>query len=190
MGVQEDAERFEPDDAEAWSAWLAENHTSRRGVWLVTHKRSTGRQALDYDTAVTEALRFGWVDSTQRSVDAERSMLWFSPRRPRSGWAATNKDRIERLRAEGRLEPAGEEAVRVAQENGAWSLLDDVHLLVVPGDLAAEMAAQPPARAHWDALPVSVRRVALTQLVQARRPDTRRRRIEALVDRLAAGERP
>jgi uncharacterized protein YdeI (YjbR/CyaY-like superfamily) len=190
MGAQGEGERFEPDSPAAWSAWLAENHTRGKGVWLVTPRKGTGRQVVDYETAVTEALRYGWVDATQRSLDAERTMLWFAPRRPHSGWAASNKARVERLRAEGRLEPAGEEAVRVARENGSWTLLDDVELLVVPGDLADELAARPGTRAHWDALPVSARRAALTHLVQARRPETRRRRIDAMVEKLANGERP
>ncbi|CAA9364864.1 MAG: hypothetical protein AVDCRST_MAG47-487 [uncultured Nocardioidaceae bacterium] len=188
MGVMDDAEHVEPADIAEWSDWLARNHADAPGAWLVTPRSRTGRQTVDYESAVVEALRFGWVDSTTRTLDAERGMMWFSPRRPTSGWAGSNKRRIERLRAEGRLEPAGEAAVRVAQENGSWNLLDDVERLVVPADLAAALDALPGARAHWDRCSPSARRMALTWIVQAKRPETRARRVTATAERSAAGE--
>ncbi len=188
MGVMDEAERFEPASAEQWSAWLAANHADVRGVWLVTPRSRTGRVTVDYETAVVEALRFGWVDSTTRTLDAERGMMWFSPRKPGSGWASSNKRRIEMLREQGRLETAGEAAVRVAQENGSWHLLDDVERLVVPADLAEALEARPGAQAHWDEATPSSRRMALTWIVQAKRAATRAKRVTMTADRAAAGE--
>lgn len=188
MGVMDEAERFEPASAAQWSEWLAANHGEVKGVWLVTPRSRTGRVTVDYETAVVEALRFGWVDSTTRTLDAERGMMWFSPRRPGSGWASSNKRRIAMLREEGRLEAAGEAAVKVAQENGSWELLDDVERLVVPADLAEALAARPGAQAHWDESSPSSRRMALTWIVQAKRAGTRARRISMTADRAAAGE--
>ena len=78
----DEAERLEPGDVDGWSDWLARHHASARGVWLVTPRSAAARATLDYETAVTEALRYGWVDSTTRTLDAERSMMWFSPRSP------------------------------------------------------------------------------------------------------------
>ena len=187
MGVMEEAERFEPRDPQEWSDWLARNHDTARGVWLVTPRRSAGRATVDYETAVTEALRFGWVDSTTKVLDDARGMMWFSPRKPTSGWAGTNKRRIERLVAEGRLEPAGERSVRVAQENGSWTLLDDVESLVVPSDLAIALDQLPGAHERWDAATPSARRMALTRIVQAKRPETRAKRVQATAQNAAAG---
>jgi uncharacterized protein YdeI (YjbR/CyaY-like superfamily) len=184
----DEAERFEPRDPEEWSDWLARHHDDAKGVWLVTPRRATGRETVDYDTAVTEALRFGWVDSTTKVLDETRAMMWFAPRKPTSGWAGTNKRRIERLLAQGRLEPAGERAVRVAQQNGSWTVLDDVERLVVPDDLAVALDRLPGARGRWDAASPSSRRMALAWVVQARRPETRARRVEVTVQRAAAGE--
>ena len=181
----DEAELVEPNDVAAWSDWLARNHAVARGVWLVTPRNSSGQRTVDYEDAVVEALRYGWVDSTTRTLDDERGMMWFSPRRPSSGWASSNKRRIERLRAEGRLEPAGEAAVRVAQENGSWMLLDAVERLVVPDDLAVALADRPGAREHWDQCSPSARRMALTWIVQAKRADTRARRVAATADRAA-----
>ncbi|WP_148575266.1 YdeI/OmpD-associated family protein [Nocardioides caldifontis] len=186
MGVMDEAELFEPASLEEWSSWLERHHAVRRGVWLVTAKRSTGRQPFDYEDAVVEALRFGWIDATQRTLDEERSMLWFAPRNPRSGWSGTNKARIERLVAEGRLEPAGRAAVEVAQANGSWSLLDDVEALVVPDDLAVALEAAG-VRERWEAMAPSRRRQHLLALAQAKRPDTRARRVEAAVADAAPG---
>lgn len=185
----DDAERFEPRSIAEWSDWLARNHAIARGVWLVTPRSSTGRVTVDYESAVVEALRYGWIDSTVRTLDTERAMLWFSPRRAQSVWAASNKRRIEQLRAEGRLEPAGERAVRIAQENGSWTRYDDVERLVVPDDLAEALEASG-VREAWDRSSASARRMALAWITDARRPPTRERRVRATVDRLVAGESP
>jgi uncharacterized protein YdeI (YjbR/CyaY-like superfamily) len=185
----DDAERVEPADLGEWAAWLAANHAVARGAWLVTARRADER-SVDYEDAVVEALRYGWVDATNKTLDEHRAMMWFAPRRPGSGWASSNKRRIERLRAEGRLEPAGEAAVEVAQANGSWTLLDDVERLVVPDDLAAALAAAPGAREHWDGCSPSARRMALAWIVQAKRAQTRERRVTAVAARAAEGQPP
>ena len=129
-------------DRAAWRAWLEANHASATGVWLVMHRREA-RSGL-YEMAVEEALCFGWIDSTAGRVDEERGKLYFAPRKSSSGWAATNKARIERLLAEGRMAPAGLAAIERAKANGSWSLLDSVERLEVPEDLAAALAARRP----------------------------------------------
>ena len=189
MGVMDDAERFEPTSVAEWSDWLERHHAEAPGVWLVTPRRASSRRTVDYDSAVVEALRFGWVDATVRPLDEERAMQWFCPRKPGSGWASSNKQRIERLRAEGRLEPAGELVVRLAQESGTWTMYDDVEALVVPADLAAALAARPAARTAWDGFSPSARKLMLTWLVQAKRPETREKRIAEIADKAATGER-
>ena len=89
VGVQDVAERFEPADLEAWAAWLADHHADTPGVWLVTPKASSGLRTFDYEAGILEALRFGWVDSTQRTVDDVRTMMWYAPRRPAACGPAT-----------------------------------------------------------------------------------------------------
>jgi uncharacterized protein YdeI (YjbR/CyaY-like superfamily) len=189
MGKQDDAERFEPASLADWSDWLGQHHDDTGGVWLVTAKRSSGRQPFDYDAGVVEALRFGWVDSTQRPVDEERNMMWFSPRRPASGWSRSNKLRIARLEEEGRLEPAGRAAVDAARANGAWELFDSVEALEVPDDLAAALTGVPGGREQWEAFPPSARKQMLAWIAQARRPETRARRVRDTADRAGRGER-
>jgi uncharacterized protein YdeI (YjbR/CyaY-like superfamily) len=183
------AERQEPANLEQWAAWLSAHHPRDHGVWLVTWKKATGRQAFDYEQAVTEALRFGWVDSVARGLDGDRSMLWFAPRRPGSGWSRSNKVRIERLEAQGRLEPAGRAVVEAARADGSWALLDAVEDLVVPDDLAAAFDRHPGAREQWEQFPRSARRGILGWIVQAKRPATRVTRVEQTAALAARGER-
>ncbi len=173
----------------AWRSWLRRNHARSGGVNLVSWKSHTGRPRISYDDAVLEALAYGWVDSTQRTVDGERSMLWFSPRRPASGWSRPNKLRVERLLAEGRMAPAGQAAIDAAKASGSWTLLDEVEDLVVPDDLAAALAERPGSAGHWERFPRSVRRSILEWIVQAKRPETRARRVLETAERAARGER-
>lgn len=188
MGVQDDAPRVEPATLEEWSAWLAAHHEQGAGVWLVTFKRSTGRQQFPYEDGVIEALRYGWVDSTQRTLDDERSMIWMAPRRRGSIWTRYNKQRIARLEEEGRLEPAGAAAVDAARASGMWTLMDDVEDLVVPDDLAEALAARPGARESFDGFSPSVRKQILGWIVLARRPETRATRVSETAARAARGE--
>jgi uncharacterized protein YdeI (YjbR/CyaY-like superfamily) len=116
-------------------------------------------------------------------------MLWFAPRRRTSGWSRPNKVRIERLEREGRLAPAGRAAVEAAKANGAWTLLDDVENLVVPDDLAAALDGCPGAREQWDAFPPSARRAILEWIVQAKRAETRAKRVEETSRLAALGQR-
>ncbi len=189
MGL-DDREQVLVTSREQWRAWLAEHADSSPGIWLVTHEPATGRPAPSYDDVVEEALCFGWIDSTVRRRDAATSMQLMTPRKPRSTWAASNKGRVRRLIAEGRMTDRGLRAVELARANGSWELLDSVERLEVPEDLAAALDAQPPARDTFDAYPVSVRKQVLWHVASARRPETRARRIAGVVADAAAGRRP
>ncbi|MBX7254517.1 MAG: YdeI/OmpD-associated family protein [Candidatus Promineofilum sp.] len=168
---------LQPATLADWRAWLADNHARPEGVWLITYRPATGKTPFSYEQAVEEALCFGWIDGQANKLDDERTMLWFAPRRPGSGWARTNKARIERLIADGRMTPAGLSKIEAAQADGSWTLLDSVERLEVPDDLAAEFDKYPDARAHFDAFPPSARRMALTWIATAKRPETRAKRV-------------
>ena len=185
-----DREQVQPADRAAWRAWLAEHHDSSPGVWVVTWKRSTGRPVLEYGDLVEEALAYGWIDSTARGLDDERTMLHFGPRKVGSGWSRPNKERIDRLLAAGLMAGPGLAVLERAYADGSWTLLDDVENLVVPPDLAAAFDRHPGAAAGWEAFPRSVKRAALERLVHAKRPATRAARIQEIARKAAAGERP
>lgn len=182
-------ERVQPGSVDEWRAWLAEHHARPTGVWLVTWKVGSGGPRITYDESVEQALCFGWVDSLGRALDAERTMLWFAPRKRRSGWSRPNKLRVERLLAAGLMAPAGLAVVEAAQADGSWTLLDAVEDLVVPDDLAAAFAAHPPAAERWEAFPRSAKRGILEWIVQAKRPETRAKRIAETAEKAAVNER-
>lgn len=167
----------QPRDRAAWRRWLARHHGSSAGVWLVTFKKGSGHPVLSYDASVEEALCFGWVDSRPRKLDEARTMLWFAPRKAGSGWAATNKARVARLMEAGKMAPAGLAKIEAAQADGSWAMLDAVEALAVPPDLKTALARNPGAAAQFDAFPRSVKRGILEWIAQAKKPETRARRI-------------
>jgi uncharacterized protein YdeI (YjbR/CyaY-like superfamily) len=185
----DEREQVHVESVAEWHRWLAAHHARRDGVWLVSWKPVTGRPRVAYEEAVEEALAFGWIDSKGRSLDDERSMQWFSPRRPGSGWARTNKERIIRLERDGRMTAAGRAVIDQAKADGSWTLLDAVESLIVPADLAAAFDAAPGSAAHWDAFPRSARRIMLEWVAQAKRPETRARRVAEIAEAAARGER-
>ena len=189
MSALDDAQLVHADDRATWRAWLEANHATSSGAWLVTWRRRSGRLGLDYEAAIEEALCFGWVDSTAGRVDDDRGKLYFAPRKPRSGWAAANKARIERLLAEGRMAPAGITAIERAKANGSWEVLDSAERLVLPADLAAALEARSPAAANFAGFPPSARKQMLGWVALARRPETRAARIRQIADAAARNER-
>ncbi len=160
-----------------WRAWLVENHLTEQSVWLISWKKATGKPAVTYEESVLEALAVGWVDSRPRKLDDERTMLYFSPRKPTSAWSRPNKARISILQTQGLMLPAGEKTVSVAKKNGSWSILDEVEDLIVPEDLSIAFDEHPPSRENWDTFPRSARRGILEWIVMAKRPETRQNRI-------------
>lgn len=165
-------------DRAAWRRWLERNHASSPSVWLVIHKKGHPTGRLLYEDAVQEALCFGWIDSTANALDEHNYKLWMAPRKPRSGWSAVNKRRIERLFADGQIAPAGLAAIDAAKRDGSWAALDGSHSLVVPRDLAKAFKRYPDAARHFDAFPPSARRVILQWIDAAKRPETRAKRID------------
>lgn len=170
-----------PLDLKAWRDWLSENHATATEVWMVSYKRHTGQPRVEYETAVEEALCWGWIDSVKRTVDGERTMQRFSPRKKGSGWARTNKDRLIRLQAEGRVQPAGQAVIDEALRDGSWTLLDGAESGLVPDDLAMALGGTPEARSHFDGFPASERKQILGWIDLAKAPETRARRIAQAV---------
>jgi uncharacterized protein YdeI (YjbR/CyaY-like superfamily) len=118
--VTSDGEVVQIEDRAGWRGWLERNHETAPAVWLVTWKKPTGKPRVDYDAAVEEALCFGWVDSKSRSVDDERTSLYFTPRKSKSAWSESNVARVERLEAAGLMQAAGRRAVEDAKRLGTW----------------------------------------------------------------------
>lgn len=186
--MSDDRERVEIDSRAAWRRWLKKHHAQGESIWLVFWKKGDPRHVPNGDI-VEVALCFGWVDSLPRKMDAQRSMLLLSPRRAGSAWSKLNKQRAEHMIAEGLMTPAGLARIEEAKKNGLWSKLDGVDALEVPADLAAALKAHKPAAANWEAFPRSVKRGILEWILQAKRPETRARRVAETAVRASRNER-
>ena len=171
-----------------WRNWLTVNHRQTESIWLVTWKKGDPR-SLPYDQLVEEALCFGWVDSLTRKLDETRSMLLLSPRRRGSAWSKLNKTRVDAMIAAGRMTEAGLAVIEEAKQSGLWTKLDAVDALIAPPDLLVTLERLPPAAANWSAFPRSVRRGILEWIEQAKRPETRERRINETAERAQRNER-
>ena len=169
--------RVQIESREEWRAWLEVNHESAESIWLVTYKKASGGRYVSYDAVVEEALCFGWIDSLRRRLDDERSILLLSPRKPGSAWSKVNKDRVERMKAAGKIRPAGLRKIEQSKVDGSWEFLDDVEALVIPDDLAAALAEYEDAGENFVAFPRSVKRGILEWIKQAKRAETRSKRV-------------
>lgn len=183
------AEVVEVPDRVAWRRWLSRHHAREAGVWLTVHKRGSTAGTLTYEEAVREGLCFGWIDSTARTVDEERYRLWFAPRKPKSGWSAVNKRRIEELVADGSMAEPGLAAIDAAKDDGSWTTLDRSEALEEPDDLLAAFDRHAGSRAQWDGFPPSVRKQILQWIYSAKRDETRATRVEETASLAARGER-
>ena len=177
-------------DAAAWRAWLDAHHEHSPGVALVLAKKGTTEPtSLTYDQALEQALCFGWIDGQVRRRDETTYRQRFTRRRSRSSWSKRNVAIAERLIAEGRMHPAGAAEVERARADGRWeAAYAGPAGIEVPPDLAAALAAEPKARAMFEILSSQNRYAVLYRIETAKRPETRRRRIEQFVAMLARGE--
>lgn len=167
---------------EEWRAWLETHHATAQEAWVLHAKKKAARPAVTYEEAVEEALCFGWIDGLLHRVDEETYALRYSPRKRRSVWSVVNQARVEKLIKEGRMTGAGLAKVAEAQENGEWDAAtarEDVSVL--PADLAAALESHE-ALAAFDGWAASRKKQYLYWLSTAKRPETRQKRIQAIVD--------
>jgi uncharacterized protein YdeI (YjbR/CyaY-like superfamily) len=177
-------------DALAWEAFLHEQHLSAPGIWLQISKKGSNVPSVTYQEALDAALCYGWIDGQKGSWDAESFVQRFVPRRKRSIWSQINVAKVEALTAAGRMQPQGLKVVADAKANGQWAnAYAPQSKMEVPEDLAAALAENPAAQQFFDGLNSVNRFAILFRLQQAKRPETRLRRIAEFVAMLARQEK-
>lgn len=177
--------------AGTWEAWLEEHHASSEGVWIKFAKKGTGIETVSYAEAVDAALCYGWIDGQVKRFDEEHWLQRFTPRRPRSKWSKINREKVARLIETGKMKPAGLREVERAQADGRWdAAYDSPSKATVPDDLQREFDKNPEAAAVFDSLNRSERYTILYQIQDAKRPETRVRRIEKFVAMLNERRKP
>lgn len=168
-----------------WRQWLAENHQSEKSAWLIIYHKESSTPSIYYDEAVEEALCFGWVDSKPNKRDAESYYLFMAQRKAGSKWSRLNRQRAEKMIGEGLMAPAGMALITLAKQSGTWTALEDVQNSVVPPDLENALLKNELAAKNFHAFPPSSKRIILEWILNAKKAETRQKRIEETV-RLAA----
>lgn len=174
----------------AWEAWLDEHHASSDGLWIKIARKATGIRTVTYAEALETALCYGWIDGQKASFDEDYWLQRFTPRRPRSKWSKVNREGATRLIEAGRMKPAGLQEVERARADGRWDAAYDAQsTATVPEDLRRALDAEPAASAFFETLNSVNRYAILYQIADAKRPETRTRRIEKFVAMLAEGKK-
>lgn len=189
MSIKE-TELFYPETQQQWRDWLLENHVHKEAVWLIFYKKSTKKPTISWSEAVDEALCFGWIDSVQKKLDEERSIQFFSKRKPKSTWSKINKEKVVKLMATGQMTAAGLKCIEIAKQNGSWEILDSVEELIMPLDLETELKSKPNAMEYFMGLSKSTRKAMLQWLVMAKRPETRQNRISEMAELAEKRQKP
>ena len=170
--------------------WLGENHESSDGLWLKTAKKGRGIDTVTHAEALEIAICHGWIDGQRRALDDDWFLQRFTPRKPRSRWSRINRDKALALIESGRMQPAGLREVERAQADGRWdAAYEGQRAATIPEDLQAALDAQPKAREFFETLDSQNRYAVLYRVGDAKRPETRARRIEKFVAMLARGEK-
>lgn len=164
-----------------WRKWLVKNHLSEKAVWLIIYKKECKTPSVYYPEAVDEALCFGWIDSKANKRDDNSYYQYFAKRNPKSNWSKVNKEKAAKLMEEGLMQPAGYAMITLAKESGTWAALDDVDNITLPDDLKQLFVKNKTAFENWEAFPRSTKRGILEWILNAKKTETRQKRIAETV---------
>jgi len=181
MELKNDIQTFYAKDANAWRNWLQKNHRSEKSVWLIIYKKECKKPSVYYNEAVDEALCFGWIDSKPNKRDEESYYQFFAKRNPKSNWSKVNKAKVEKLIKEKKMARAGLEAIETAKQNGTWHALDEVDNSIVPADLTKALLKNKTAMKNFESFPKSSKKIILEWINNAKKEETRLKRIEETV---------
>jgi uncharacterized protein YdeI (YjbR/CyaY-like superfamily) len=174
----------------AWEAWLAEHHAASTGLWIKFAKKGSGIDSVTYAEALDAALCYGWIDGQKDKFDDRWFLQRFTPRRPRSKWSKINCDKATRLAAQGEMKPAGLREVERAKADGRWAAAyDGQRAATVPDDLRRELEKHPAAGEFFATLDSANRYAILYRLHEAKKPETRARRLAKFVAMLSEGQK-
>lgn len=171
-------------------AWLAKNHAKSDGLWVRLFKKDSGEKSMTQDEALDEVLCQGWIDAQKRSYDERSWIQRYTPRRARSGWSKINTGHVERLIKEGRMQPAGLKQIEAAKADGRWeAAYDSPKNAKPPEDFLKELAKHKKASAFFTTLNKANVYAIVYRLQTAKKPETRERRMVAILEMLKKGEK-
>jgi uncharacterized protein YdeI (YjbR/CyaY-like superfamily) len=175
---------------DAWEAWLEEEHASSEGLWLKIAKKDSGIESVTFAEALDAALCYGWIDSQRNGFDGRFYLQRFTPRKPRSKWSQVNREKVAKLIEAGRMKPTGLREVERAKADGRWdAAYEPQSAATVPDDLRLELEREEGAREFFETLNSTNRYAILHRIQDAKKPETRARRIAKYVAMLAEGKK-
>ncbi len=171
-----DVKDYCPSDKKDWRNWLVLNHEKKDAVWLIFYKTKSPKHNLSWSESVNEALCFGWIDSTKRTIDNEKYKQYFTKRKSNSIWSRINKEKVKVLIDQELMMDQGFKSIEMAKENGSWTILDSVEALIIPADLIKEFDKRPGSLEYFESLSKSAKKILLSWIVLAKRADTKHKR--------------
>lgn len=187
---KDEQELYYPASPAEWRKWLMENHQSEDSVWLLFYKKKSQIPSLTWSESVDEALCFGWIDSVKKTVDADSYKQYFSKRKAKSTWSKINKDKVDQLIENKKMRPAGLACIDIAKQNGSWTFLDVIDQLIIPDDLEQAFDSHPNSKSFFLSLSKSVRKTILYWVLEAKRPETRQKRIKEIAEQASQQLKP
>ena len=185
-----DFEDYCPNDRQDWRTWLESNHKNQTSIWLIFYKKKSPKYNLSWSESVDEALCFGWIDSTKRTIDTEKYKQYFTKRKPKSNWSKINKDKVKTLIKLGLMKEEGYKSIEIAKNNNSWTFLDEVEALVIPEDLKTEFKNHIGSAEYFDRLSNSSKKILLYWIVSAKKVETRRNRIIEIAENASNNSKP
>jgi uncharacterized protein YdeI (YjbR/CyaY-like superfamily) len=177
MQIEKPIETFYPSNKQEWRDWLEVNHDTKLSIWVIFYKKSSNIPTITWSESVDEALCYGWIDSVKKSIDSEKSIQFFSRRKPNSTWSKINKEKVKSLIEIGKMTEAGLKCIEIAKQNGTWTILDEVEELIIPKDLESAFDNLPGSMEFFQSLTKTSRKVMLQWIVMAKQNETRQKRI-------------
>jgi len=178
--MKEIKKKYFKDDTE-WRQWLHENHQQEEGIYLIFYAVSHSKKSMRWEEAVRVALCYGWIDSTVKNIGPGKRRQYFCRRKPKSVWSKVNKDHLKELIAGKLMHKSGLDSIKIAKRNGSWTALDDVEKGVVPENLQKAFAKNPKAFDNFNGFTRGQRKSYLYWLNQAKREETKQKRINEIV---------
>ena len=182
MEVKDGVKTFHANSRQTWREWLSQNHQKEKSVWLVIYHKKSTTSSVSYEESVEEALCFGWIDSKPNKRNQVSYYQFFSQRKPKSNWSKPNRERAEKMIKQGLMQPAGQRMIDLAKETGTWTALMDIENLNIPSDMQKLFDLNITAFKNWESFPPSTKRGILEWILNAKRPETREKRIRETVD--------